>query len=204
MSHYFGSDDKRFDAQAPTPWEQVRPHLSVLWRWKWVFFWCMVSISMTLWVNKHHDKAVPVAENVSHGGLLYSEQDVLCLAMNNFFESRSNSDKMEWYAMSAVIENRVEDSRYANTICDVVHEPAQFSWYGPHAIQMLKMANVIDQNAFANAYRAAQEFLEFYHSGHYIDITQGALNYHAESVSPKWAATMHRTAVFGSHIFYKP
>ena len=36
----------------------------------------------------------------------------------------------------------------------------------------------------------------------FIDITDGALFYHADYVKPSWAKTKHRTTEIGDHIFY--
>ena len=36
----------------------------------------------------------------------------------------------------------------------------------------------------------------------FMDITDGALFYHAEYVSPSWSKTKHRTTEIGDHIFY--
>ena len=35
-----------------------------------------------------------------------------------------------------------------------------------------------------------------------IDITDGALFYHADYVKPSWSKTKHRTTEIGDHIFY--
>jgi spore germination cell wall hydrolase CwlJ-like protein len=37
-----------------------------------------------------------------------------------------------------------------------------------------------------------------------LDITDGALFYHADYVKPRWAETMDVTARIDAHIFYKP
>ena len=37
-----------------------------------------------------------------------------------------------------------------------------------------------------------------------LDITDGALFYHADYVKPRWAETMNITARIDNHIFYKP
>jgi len=38
---------------------------------------------------------------------------------------------------------------------------------------------------------------------YFIDITDGALFYHANYITPSWAKTKQRTTVIGDHIFYK-
>jgi spore germination cell wall hydrolase CwlJ-like protein len=37
----------------------------------------------------------------------------------------------------------------------------------------------------------------------FIDITDGALFYHADNIRPSWAKTKKRTTKIGNHIFYK-
>ena len=37
----------------------------------------------------------------------------------------------------------------------------------------------------------------------FIDITDGALFYHADYITPGWAKTKQRTTVIGDHIFYR-
>ena len=37
----------------------------------------------------------------------------------------------------------------------------------------------------------------------FIDITDGALFYHAYYITPSWAKTKQRTTVIGDHIFYR-
>jgi len=36
-----------------------------------------------------------------------------------------------------------------------------------------------------------------------LDITDGALYYHADYVRPRWAKHMERTSKIGEHIFYR-
>ena len=145
---------------------------------------------------------------------------VECLALNMYYETR-NQGTAGALGVTAVVYNRVKDKRFPNTICEVIkqgpikeswktkktHDPydavyypiknrCQFSWYcdGKSDIpydkkrynELLKFAYTIMNNEII-----------------FIDITNGALFYHADYVTPSWAKTKQRTAVIGAHIFYK-
>lgn len=54
-------------------------------------------------------------------------KDVECLAKNIYFESRGES-QLGQIAVALVTINRVESTKYADTICGVVYQKGQFSW----------------------------------------------------------------------------
>lgn len=101
-------------------------------------------------------------------------------------------------AVANVIMNRVKAGGwYGASIKDVVLKPYQFSCWN---------ANDPNRNIILNATPAqlaqARNIAERVISGELPDITGGAVNYHAKSVSPYWAASMTKTATIGNHIFY--
>ena len=62
---------------------------------------------------------------------LYSQDnrpELYCLAQNIYFEAKSEPLAGQ-YAVADVVLNRVQDTRYPNTICEVVREgPIRESW----------------------------------------------------------------------------
>ena len=53
--------------------------------------------------------------------------DMHCMADNLHHEAKVDGMRgME--AVASVVMNRVRDSRYPDTVCDVVYQPSQFSW----------------------------------------------------------------------------
>jgi hypothetical protein len=62
---------------------------------------------------------------------LYAEEDrpqEYCLALNMYFESRGSS-VADMAGVSDVVLNRVKDSRYPDTICEVIRQgPVRESW----------------------------------------------------------------------------
>ncbi len=117
-------------------------------------------------------------------------------------------------ATAQVVMNRVADSRFPNTICEVVkqgpHRPSwedpnkeypirhkcQFSWYCDGKSDEPKKDS--------KAWRKAQDvaFLVLYDKIK-LDVTEGATHYHATYVRPSWAKTKTKTTRIDKHIFYR-
>ena len=66
------------------------------------------------------------------------EPNLYCLAQNIYYEARGSS-RADQMAVSDVVLNRVKDSRYPNTICDVVYQGKQRpSWKDPTKMVMVR------------------------------------------------------------------
>ena len=135
-------------------------------------------------------------------------EDVVSLALNIYFEARGES-RVGQLAVGLVTLNRVADSRWPDTIREVVwhdtkpDEPGgeQFSWTELYTDEFDAVGWIGDTNAFNKAMAVATELL----NGDTEDFTEGANLYHAVSVSPWWSSSskVERTALIGNHIFYK-
>jgi spore germination cell wall hydrolase CwlJ-like protein len=131
---------------------------------------------------------------------------VECLALNIYYET-SSSSLIDAMAVSDVVQNRVLDSRYPDTVCGVVKQArktksgkiirnkCQFSWYCDG-----KSDNPRDLKAWEQAYRWAREFL---YAGRFRGITDGATHYHAYYVKPNWRKTKTYIVRVGSHLYYR-
>ena len=58
----------------------------------------------------------------------FDREEVDCLAKNIYFEAKTESIKGQ-VAVGLVTLNRVMGRHYPNTVCEVVYERKQFSWY---------------------------------------------------------------------------
>lgn len=114
---------------------------------------------------------------------------ILCIAMNVYFESRSEPPAGQ-RAVAHVTLNRARERRMR--VCDVVFEPGQFSW-------TISDPKVTNERAWARSLAVARRA---YYAGRGADPTGGANHYHADYVAPRWAPGMQRTAAIGRHIFY--
>ena len=140
------------------------------------------------------------------------ETALVCLSLNVYHEAK-NQSLVGQAAVAEVVMNRVADSRYPNTVCEVVkqgpHRPSwkdpnkehpvrhkcQFSWYCDG-----KSDNPIDDIHWKRAKEIARLVL---HDRIIIDETEGATHYHANYVKPAWARTKTRTTRIEKHIFYR-
>jgi len=116
---------------------------------------------------------------------------IMCMALNIYNEARGEPLAGQ-YAVAQVTMNRVEDPRWANTVCGVVYQPAQFSW-------TLKRFTVRDGTALDEAIRIATNVVTDKY--HYQPITCADHYYNPSVVNPSWAKNMTVEVTIGNHIF---
>ena len=126
-------------------------------------------------------------------------EELYCLAKNIYFESR-NQPKIGKIAVAQVTLNRVKSDKFPNTVCEVVYQGGerrnrcQFSWYCD-----VKKDEPTNGPAWDDSVYLA---LLVYGDG-FLDVTEGALWYHATYVSPSWAEHYQKTVRINNHIFYR-
>ncbi|MEM6485824.1 MAG: cell wall hydrolase [Pseudomonadota bacterium] len=122
-----------------------------------------------------------------------------CFAQNLYFEARSEGrDGM--IAVGWVVLNRVESSKYPNSICAVVHDggerpPCEFNWW---------CDGRSDRPTEPGVWRLAQILAEQMLTTPPADPTDGALWFHSDSIpAPEWLRARDQTLHLGAHYFYK-
>ena len=140
------------------------------------------------------------------------ETAFLCLALNTYHEAK-NQSMIGQITTAQVVMNRVEDSRYPNTVCEVVKQgPTRPSWKDPNKRIPVKHRcqfswycdgkSDIPKNR--KAWKKAQDYAYLVLNNRIrIDVTEGATHYHATYVKPSWAKTKTRTTRIETHIFYR-
>lgn len=144
--------------------------------------------------------ALPTDIRLTPASLTVSKNDMLCLALNDYWEARGESLRGR-VAVAQVVMNRVRDPRFPGTICGVVSQNhtsgkgCQFSWY---------CDGKSDEPTNSASWRAsvllAMSVLR--RDNAVVDPTNGALWFHTTRVSPPWSKKLDRTAKIGHHIFY--
>lgn len=126
-------------------------------------------------------------------------EQVHCLALNIYFEARSETHRGK-KAVAAVTINRLRSTRFPTTICEVVRQGGdeslhrcQFSWW---------CDGRSDKPRDGRSWRTAVSIAETVLRHGIKDPTRGALWYHADYVRPVWRREKRRVAVIGRHIFY--
>ncbi|MCH7957549.1 MAG: cell wall hydrolase, partial [Proteobacteria bacterium] len=126
--------------------------------------------------------------------------EIECLALNIYFEARSEPDAGR-LAVGHVVMNRVSDRRYPGKVCAVVRQGGekvrnrcQFSWWCDGRSDRPK-----DEHAWKKSKAIATRI----YWGLSEDITEGALWYHAVYVRPAWRKVLVPARTIGRHIFYR-
>ena len=137
-------------------------------------------------------------EETVQQSLILSEE-IRCLALNIYFEARSESIEGQ-HAVGHVVLNRVAHSGFPDTICGVVKQGGekrrnrcQFSWWCDG-----RSDEPLNRRAWLLSLTMAYAI---YH-GHTSDPTQGALWYHADYVTPHWSKALMLVTKIGHHLFY--
>jgi spore germination cell wall hydrolase CwlJ-like protein len=126
-------------------------------------------------------------------------RDWACLTEAIYFEARGEITAGQ-FAVAEVVLNRVDSPDYPNNICDVVNEgtgrlnACQFSYTCDG------IPEVVTEPAIE---RRLGKIARIMMDGGPRNLTGGATNYHASSVSPSWAQVYPQTAQIGVHLFYR-
>lgn len=126
--------------------------------------------------------------------------DVRCLTLAIAYEA-GNQPVAGQEAVAEVVINRTRHPAFPRSVCGVVFQGwtrqtgCQFTFTCDGSLQrrlparMLNAAQVVAERVLAGAEPAR---------------VAGALNYHANYVSPRWASQLDRVTQIGAHIFYRP
>ena len=161
-----------------------------------------------------------VSFSASAEPVLPSSNPAICLANNIYHEAKGQPDAGQ-VAVGLVVLNRVKDSRYPNTVCEVVYDArmreswktkqyldlpddertyyprkhqCQFSWYCDGKADVIR-----DKESYAKIYALTIRIL----TGRYDGLIEGATHYHAHYVSPSWSKTHTYVGQIADHIFYR-
>lgn len=136
-----------------------------------------------------------------------SAEDKECLAKNIYFEARSETIEGQ-VAVAWVTLNRMESSRFPDTLCGVVYQArtdsngnprrhqCQFSWFCDG-----KSDRIRNQREWEDVLLITEVVLLDWARAKESPV-QNATYYHADYVSPYWADDYVRIAQVDSHIFY--
>ena len=123
--------------------------------------------------------------------------EVKCLAKNIYFEARNQSIQ-GMYAVADVTLNRVKDSRWPSTVCEVVKQQkrgvCQFSWYcdglsdEPRTIAVFNLSKMIAYVRLMNKDSPV--------------LPNNVYWYHNNKVAPYWANAYSHEVTIGDHLFY--
>lgn len=147
---------------------------------------------------------IPADMRIEWGSIVVSKDELVCLALNDYWEARSEviSGRL---AVGRVVLNRAMDPRFPSNLCDVIKQSkiaamngknvCQFSWFCENKLDVPDSKEWRDSIKIAVALTQKDASLP--------DPTGGALWYHADFTRPTWAAGFESTTIIGTHVFYR-
>ena len=135
------------------------------------------------------------------------EAALVCLALNVYHEAR-DQPFIGQVAVAQVVMNRVYDSRYPDTVCEVVKQGETYAWTEDFPVRNRCQFSWYcdgksDKPKDDEAYSQAMMIAHGVYNGNLYDLIEGATHYHATYVYPEWASTKTKVAQIGDHIFYR-
>ncbi|WP_231703995.1 cell wall hydrolase [Cochlodiniinecator piscidefendens] len=134
------------------------------------------------------------AQPTAQGG-----EDLACLAEALYFEARGESVRGQ-FAVAEVILNRVDSSRFPDSICAVINQGTGRRYQCQFTYTCDGRAEVINEPA---AYQRVSKIAQIMIENDMRDLTGGATYYHTTAVQPRWSRVFTRTASIGVHRFYR-
>ncbi|WP_110687902.1 cell wall hydrolase [Salinicola aestuarinus] len=135
---------------------------------------------------------------VDPNGAAPLEDAISCLARSVYWEAKgTNREEME--AVANVIMNRLSNTLFPSTLCDVVQQGSesghcQFSWWCDG-----RPDDASELDEYALALDVARQAL----NGTLPDHTRGALFFHDRSISPGWFSELPMTTQTQEFRFYR-
>ncbi len=128
-----------------------------------------------------------------------SRSEIDCLAEAVYYEARSESTSGQM-AVAEVVLNRVSDSRFPNSVCEVVYQ----GQYRSTGCQFTFTCDGSKRRApRGRSWERSRAVALHVSLGLGRDRTGNATHYHTYYVDPYWSAGLVETRVIGSHIFYR-
>ena len=125
---------------------------------------------------------------------------LVCLTQAIYFEARGEPI-LGQYAVAEVVMNRMESQDFPDTVCAVTHQDLGS---GDHDCQFSYECDGKDESMHETAARRQAETIAYIVGSGVIDLTDGALYFHANTVRPHWSRQFEETYEVGSHKFYRP
>ena len=156
---------------------------------------CVIGVLLVSSVSAFAERVItPPPYNNMEGKRLSS---IECLSVNAFHESRSQSDLANLMIMATVL-NRVNDRRWARSICGVVFQKASFSWVNDSLSDEIN-----DLAQYRRLYRLAEHFL--INRDLFLKMSGGSNHYHLNTITPYWVGSerMKWVMTVDDHLFYE-
>lgn len=153
-------------------------------------WWNVVYRGSSAWIAEAVEGKPLIVPAATGREILRTLTDVKLLALLLWHEARGES-LLGKLAVAHVALNRLRrPRRYGATLHAVITAPYQFSCFN-------------DDNFAIHYDDVCMAVAELALGGATVDVSHGATHYHANYVTPAWAADMVHLATIGRHLFYR-
>ena len=158
----------------------------------------LVLVASATYAKPSEAEPAPVQQTLealveAKAGTDTSDAEQECLARAVYFEARSEPLEGQ-LAVADVVLNRVTSPEYPDRICEVVLQPAQFSF--------IRRGKFPEADRTSKAWRKAVAIAEIAGKDIADGVSDRVLWYHADYVAPVWRHALTRETKVGAHIFY--
>ena len=126
-----------------------------------------------------------------------------CLALNMYYESRSEQSITDIAAVGYVTLQRVQSEHWPNTICKVVYQQRLSKYQKWTPMFSWTYDGISDIPLNYKSYNKCLKIAQLVMDGDIKDKTKNATHYHNLKVNPYWSSSLIMTTKLGNHIFYK-
>jgi len=163
--------------------------------------WLSVAGVILAFLSPVQAADIPTDMSIDLESLTVSKSELVCLALNDYFEARGETPAGR-LAVAKVVLNRAMDRRFPSDLCLVIKQNrsghflrCQFTWSCDGRPDV-----PYNSRAWRRSVKLAVAVLQ--KDSNFVDHTGGALWYHAAYITPVWAQNLEVSKVFGGHIFY--
>jgi spore germination cell wall hydrolase CwlJ-like protein len=147
---------------------------------------------------------IPTDMRIEWGSIVVSKDELVCLALNDYWEARSEVIAGR-LAVGRVVLNRAMDPRFPSNLCDVIKQSKIVATNGKAVCQFSWVCegktDVPDSKEWRDSVKIAVALTQ--KDAAIPDPTGGALWYHADFTRPVWASGFESTTIIGTHVFYR-
>ena len=129
-----------------------------------------------------------------HAPTVATDEERRCLAAAVYFEARGEPLEGQ-VAVAEVVLNRAASGEYPASFCEVVKQPAQFSFVRDGLFPPIDESSTAWRTAVAVAQIADEKLAD--------KLASDVLWYHADYVVPDWGRRLARVTQIGAHVFYR-
>lgn len=158
-------------------------------------------VRISYWLDSKKDAVTTLTASSSYDFVENMDMaaEIRCMSEAIYYEARSETRSGQ-IAVAEVIQNRVKNKHFPNTVCGVVYEGSERSTGCQFTFTCDGSMDIAPKG---KGWERSVDVANLVMSSGYTPLTHWATHYHTQEVNPKWSKTMRMTRTVGNHVFYR-